>query len=180
MKRIIYTIVAAAAVLAGSVAAAAPALASSGPAPVRAFVLETNHPDTSNVCNTGAIGADCVWAHDNMLRQMVVTKASPGNWTVQITDRGTFTGVADPTTGATMSSFGPVTGSYTVGVVSANQPNPRNLPWIENGDVSTTSQMQALFGDPNAQVNGGPYSYSYQGGAYVQNTAGVSGDVRGH
>jgi len=32
-----------------------------------------NHPDTSNLCGVGAIGTDCVWAHDNLYRQIVAT-----------------------------------------------------------------------------------------------------------
>jgi hypothetical protein len=179
MRKLILAVAA----LAGIAAFAAPTAASAAasPATVKAVVHASQHPDTSNVCNTGAIGPDCVWGYDNMSRQMVVTPTGSGTYTVNITDQGSFTGFADPVTGAPLASNGPVKGTYQLTVTSANSPNPANLPSQMNGDVSTSAMIKALFGnDPNIQITGGPYTYSYQNGNYVQDTNCVTGDVTGH
>lgn len=182
MKRIILAIAAAAAVLTGSVAAAAPAFASSGPATAKAVVHAADHPDTTSVCNTGVIRSDCVWAHDNLSRQFIATNNGDGTWTVNITDNGSFAGFADPSTGAALVSSGPVKGTYQVTVTSASTPSSANLPATMDGDVSTTAMMQAFFGDPSAQVVGGAYTFSYQNGSYVQSSAApyITGSIRGH
>jgi len=178
MKRIALVLAA----VAGIAAFAAPAAASAATSPptVKAVVHSSQHPDTSNVCGTGAIGPDCVWGYDNLSRQIVVTPAGPGQWTVNITDNGSFAGFADPVTGAALASNGPVKGSYQLTVASAHAPDADNLPAQMDGDVHTTDMIKQLFGDPGAEVTGGPYRYSYQNGSYVQDTNGVSGDVRGH
>ena len=99
---------------------------------------------------------------------------------LNITDNGSFAGFADPVTGAALASNGPVNGSYQLTVTSAHAPDAANLPAQMDGDVRTADMIKQLFGDPGAVVIGGPYSYSYQNGSYVQDTNGVSGDVRGH
>src|SRR5262249_863895 len=138
------------------------------------------HLDTTDHCGVGNIGTDCVWAYDNLSRQIVATQNADGSWTVTITDNGSFAGFADPVSGAALASNGPVKGTYQLTVVSSGPPDGANLPAQVPGDMHTTDMIKQLFGDLNAQVTGGPYSYSYQNGAYVQDTNGTHGDVRGH
>jgi hypothetical protein len=177
MKRIILTAAAAAAILTGSVAAAAPAFASSSPATVKVVIHAADHSDTSNVCSVGAIGPDCVWAHDNLSRQIVATPNGNGTWTVNITDNGSFSGFADPVTGAALASNGPVSGTYQL-TVTGGTPDAKNLP-SQQGDMGTTAMIAQLFGVSPSAVAGGDYSYSYQNGGYVQDTNGEHGGLRG-
>ena len=178
MRKIILALAA----VAGLAAFAAPAAASAanGPATVKAVIHSADHSDTSNLCGVGAIGTDCVWAHDNLSRQIVATPNGDGSWTVNITDNGSFAGFADPTTGAAMASDGPVKGSYQL-TVTGGTPDAKNLPSQEPATMGTTAMINQLFGG-SATVTGGSYSYSYQNGAYVQDTVGtgIHGDVRGH
>ena len=174
MKRIIYTAVAAAAVLTGSVAAAAPAFASSGPTTVKVVIHAAGHSDTTNVC--GVNDPDCVWAHDNMSRQIVATPQPDGSWAVLITDNGSFAGTVDPVSGALLNSNGPVSGTSHL-TVTNGMPDAKNLP-SQQGDMGTTAMINQLFGG-NATVTGGDYSYSYQNGGYVQDTNGEHGGLRG-
>ena len=178
MKRIILTIAAAAAVLTGSVAAAAPAFASSGPAAVKVVIHAAGHSDTSNVCAVGAIGPDCVWAHDNLSRQIVATPNGNGTWAVVITDNGSFTGTVDPATGDLLASNGPVSGTYHL-TVTGGRPDAKNLP-SQQGTMGTTAMIAQLFGVSPSAVSGGDYSYSYQNGSYVQDTNGITGSIQGH
>jgi hypothetical protein len=180
MRKIIYTVAAAAAVLAGTVAAAAPAIASNGPAALKVTVHASQHLDTTSPCPNGIIQADCVWAYDNLSEQWVVTPAGQGQWDVSITDHGSFQGFADPVTGAALDSTGPVLGTYDVTVYSDNTPLASNLPPQMNGPVSTTEMIRTLFADPSANVVGGNYTFSYQNGNYVQDTNGITGQIRGH
>jgi hypothetical protein len=175
MKRIILTIAAAAAVLTGSVAAAAPAFASSGPATVKVVVHAADHLDTTNVC--GVNDPDCVWAHDNLSRQIVATPNGDGSWTVLITDNGSFAGTVDPMSGGLLDSNGPVSGTYQL-TVTGGTPDAKNLP-SQQGTMGTTAMINQLFGG-SATVTGGPYHYSYQNGGYVQDTNGITGSIRGH
>jgi hypothetical protein len=175
MKRIIYTVVAAAAILTGGVAAAAPALASNAPGTVKVVIHAADHPDTTNVCTVN--DPDCVWAHDNLSRQIVATPNVDRSWTVVITDNGSFAGTVDPVTGAPLASNGPVSGTYQL-TVTGGTPDPANLP-SQQGTMGTSAMINQLFGG-NATVTGGPYHYSYQNGAYVQDTNGITGSIRGH
>jgi len=179
MRRIVYTVVAAAAILTGSVAAAAPAFASNGPAAVKVVIHAAGHSDTSNACGVGIIGDDCVWAHDNLSRQIVATPTATG-WAVTITDNGSFAGFADPVTGVALDSNGPVSGTYQL-TVTGGTPVASNLP-SQQGDMGTTAMIAQLFGVSTSAVAGGDYHYSYQNGAYVQQSQVplISGDVRGH
>jgi hypothetical protein len=177
MKRIIYTVVAAAAILTGSVAAAAPAFASSGPATVKVVIHAADHADTTSVCNA-VNDPDCVWAHDNLSRQIVATPNAGGtSWSVVITDNGSFAGTVDPVSGNLLASNGPVSGTYHL-TVTGGAPDAKNLP-SQQGNMGTTAMIAQLFGVSPAAVSGGDYSYSYQNGAYTQDTAGAHGGLRG-
>ena len=196
MKRIILTAVAAAAVLTGGVVAAAPAFASNGPAQ---FVTHApDHPDTTSLVNPVPIDQQKViqtpngpvWASDDLTVKLVpVALAAPGpggaNYRVDVTVNGSFHGFADPNTGAALESNGPVTGSISYYVQSNGQlPSGANLPAQEAGGINGThlSQMVTQLFGPGASIVGGgdQYLFSYQNGAYTQDTTGTQGSVRGH
>lgn len=192
MKRIILTIAAAAAVLTGSVMAAAPAFASNGP---QQFVTHAaNHPDTTSGVNTGVTSPQGpVWAWDNLSVKLTPVALDPSqqadgaNWQVRVDVTGSFAGFADPNTGAPLSSNGPVTGTITYDVYSPTAPSGANLPAQEPGGTSGPGlhdMVLQLFG-PGASIVGGgdQYTFSYQNGNYTQVGAPtwlIQGDVRGH
>ena len=194
MKRIIYTVVAAAAILTGSAAAAAPAMASNTPGQVFAVTHSAQHSDTTSGPVAGVLRPSAngpVWAIDNLTEQITATPTgNPDEWSVNANVTGSFAGFADPgrdgTTdpalgyGQPLSSNGPVKGTITYIVTSPNRPDPANLLPNQAPDTGLGAAIRQLFNDSNAQLAGGDYSFSYQNGAYVQNTAGISGDVRGH
>jgi len=200
MKRIILTAVAAAAVLAGSVAAAAPAFASNGPAQ---FVThEPDHPDTTSFLPGYPVaGQDAtkpspqgpVWAWDDLSVKLTPVALDPSqqsdgaNYRVDITVTGSFAGFADPTTGAALPSSGPVKGTISYDVLATHAPDGAGLPAQEAGGLSAPglhTLISQLFDGYATVVGGGDaYTFSYQNGNYTQVGApnpGTFGDVRGH
>jgi hypothetical protein len=193
MKRIIYTIVAATAVLTGSVAAAAPALASNPP---QSYTTQAaDHPDTTALLpGYPQPGQDAtlsspggpVWAWDNLTVNMTPVplpagQADGANYRVQVDAIGTFKGFADPTTGASLASTGPVTGTISYDVQASQPPSGANLPAQQPGGLSgahLSDMVLQLFNGTGSIVGGGDaYTFSYQNGAYVQDTSGTHGDV---
>lgn len=176
------TAIAAAGALGFGVLGAGSALAGTGP--VKAVTHASQHPDTTDVsgpaCGTSPNGP--TWALDNLSRQFTVTDNGGGNYTVVITDHGSFTGFADPTTCQPLTSHGPIHGTYTLTVVSPNGPDPANLPAQEPSDVSTSAMVRQLFDGNATSVTGGDYYYSYQNGNYIQSSQPpyITGDVNGH
>jgi hypothetical protein len=177
--------IAATAALGLGVMTAGAALASTGP--VTAVTHALNHPDTTSasggVCGSSANGP--TWANDNIARQFRVTPNGTNEWTVAITDNGSFSGFADPATCQPLTSNGSIRGSITYNVGSANSPDPSGLAPQYRGDVSTSQMVRDLFNDdPSMVITGGPYAYSYQNGNYVQSfdgfTSTITGDVVGH
>ena len=196
MKRIIYTVVALAAITAGGLGAAAPAMAVSGPV---SFVTHTNgHPDTTSLVSQPSAGQDAtihtpygpVWAWDNSTIKLTpVQIADPGdgaNYRVDVEVVGSFHGFADPNTGLALDSTGSVKGTISYDVLAApgEAPSSASLPPTESGGINGThlsEMVLQLFGGHASIVGGGGhYTFSYQNGAYVQDTSGVRGAVRGH
>jgi hypothetical protein len=168
-----------AAVLLGT-AGQASAATTAKPVTVTANTHLNNHPDTTNACGVGLIGSDCVWAYDNATEKFTLVQQPDGSWLVAVDYVGSFHGFADPNTGAALDSNGSVKGTITFTVTSDATPNPSRLPGQSASDAHLTDNIKALFGG-NALVSGGDvYTFSYQNGNYVQNTAGTTGDVTGH
>jgi hypothetical protein len=99
---------------------------------------------------------------------------------VAIHDSGSYVAFADPTTCAPLLSTGSLTGDYALTVTSATAPTAAGLHATYDGDVTTTQMVEDFFGDvvTASDVVGGDYDFSYQGGNYVQNTTGETGDVK--
>lgn len=177
-------IAAAAGTLSFGVLGAGSALAGAGP--VTAVTHASHHADTTNVngpgtaCGTSPNGS--TWAMDNLSRQFTVTDDGGGQYTVVITDRGSFAGFADPANCEPLSSNGPISGTYTLYVNSPTGPDPAGLPAQESSDTGTSAMVQQLFDGNATSITGGNYYYSYQNGNYVQSSQPpyITGDVVGH
>jgi hypothetical protein len=187
MKRILFTAAAAAALVAGSVAMAVPAMASNGPAQ---FVTHAaNHPDTTigglpgTACLPGD-GGGPVWASDNLTVQLTpVQIADPGdgaNYRVDVSSTGSFAGFADPNSCAALASNGPVKGSISYDVLATGQPSGAGLLPQQDSTTHLRAMVLQLFPAGSQVVGGGDtYTFSYQNGSYVQDTSGVHGGLRG-
>lgn len=182
-RRAAVTALSAFALLAGAGSLAATAADAS--TTVTATTSVTNHPDTTNVsggaCNSTIEPQNGpVWAFDNYQSQITAVAAStPANtYAVTITDTGSYVAFADPTTCVALLSTGSLTGTYDLTVTSPVAPSASSLKASYNGVVSTTQMVQDFFSDQATDVVGGDYDFSYQGGNYVQNTAGETGDVK--
>lgn len=154
---------------------AAPALASAGPSrTVTAVTHTSDHPDTTSVSGECTMPSSHgpVWANDNLsLRFQVTPMAEPGNYSVTITAHGSFAAFANPRTGDCYTGRGSVNGWLHYDVHSSTQPDPRNLPAQEPGDLSQGDILQALFGGHASIIGGGQYSYTYtlvDGSKYTQ------------
>jgi hypothetical protein len=201
MKRILFAGVAAAAALAGSLALAAPAMASSGPVTVTANTHLNNHPDTTSGPGGGSLinsGNGPVWAYDNATEKFTAIQQVNGSWVVNVDYVGSFHGFADPGANGTidpsqgygqpLTSDGSVKGTISFTVAAGNTPNPANLPGQSASDADLTGNINALFGGnlPDSAIGGGnAYTFSYQNGNYVQyqpanGPYSPTGDVRGH
>ena len=152
MKRILLIPAAGAAALAGSIALAAPAMASNGNGPLTAVTHAADHPDTTSGPGGGALlnspGYGPVWAWDNLAIKFIVTPDGKTNgYKVVINSEGSFAGFADPGPngstdapyGQPLASNGDVKGTFTYYVTSVTPPDPANLPAQEPG-VPTRDQ----------------------------------------
>jgi hypothetical protein len=179
--RIVAIAIAATAAGGLGVVSAGSALASTGP--LIAVTHASDHPDTTSASGPacGTSGNGPTWALDNIARQFRVTSNADGSWTVVVTDNGSFSGFADPTTCQALTSTGSIRGTITFDVVSPSPPSASGLAPQYVGDVSTTQMVRDLFGGQATSVVGGAYHYSYQNGNYVQDSStGSTGDVNGH
>src|SRR4051794_16873611 len=176
--------------IAAGATAALPLLAattvSASPGTVKAVTHAQDHPDTcSCTTNTPSPGGN-VWAYDNLSRQFSVTDNGGGNYTVVVTDTGSFKAFAEPNN-ADLSTVFPITatgsikGTYTLAVTASQGPSPQALPSQEPGDVTTTAMIQQLFQNSASNIAGGDYSYTYRSGrdTYVQTTSSITGDITG-
>jgi hypothetical protein len=163
------------------------ALAGPGPGTVKAVTHASNLPDTC-ACTTDTLSSNgCVWAYDNLSRQFTVTSNGNNDYTVVVTDHGSFAAFAEPNnadlnTFYPISANGSINGTYTVDVVSASAPNPAAVPAQVSGDQSTSATIRMLFNNPSAVVTGGDYTYTYKAGGntYTQTTNSITGDITGH
>jgi hypothetical protein len=191
MKRILITAAAGAAALAGSLALAAPAMASNGPLTVVAVTHLNNHPDTTDATGPAILPGN-VWAYDNATEKYTMVQQPDGSWKVTMGYVGSFHGFADPSDtaqgGAALISNGSVKGTMSATVTSPNTPNPSLLPGQSASDAHIGDNIQALFGnDSSTKVMGlgDVYTFSYQNGNYVQDQPlggqyTATGDVTGH
>jgi len=182
MRKILTAAVLSAAAL-GTVAAAASASAGTVPGAVYAVTHSAQHNDTTNVSGTctGTSVNGPTWAVDNLTEKFTATPTgNPGEWAVTIGVTGSFAGFADPTTGGCLASNGPVQGTITYIVQSPNVPSGALLYANQAPDTGLGAALGQLFGGNYTITGGGDYSFSYQNGGYVQNTAGITGSIRGH
>ena len=160
-------------------------------------VSQTGVPDTTFGGNAGPATEYSddgpVWASDDITRNITVTPAGPGLWTVTFVENGTYNAFADPNTGLAWSNTGNMHGTVSYTVSSATPPNmaklPASLPGVVDqnntqvvpGTVPTLAGLAVhghgyiiglLFpANSNWQgVTGGPYSYHY---AQIQDVQGV-------
>jgi hypothetical protein len=181
-------------VIAGTASASIVAPSASGD--VTAVTHAADHPDTTNVSGPATLTSTGgpVWAFDDLAVRFTVTPGSTGsdggNYSVTITDNGSFSAFADPTTGDAITASGSVRGTIQYDVFSSTPPDPANLPAQEPGDstrdqagmgsaVHTVAMLNQLFGGNAVIVGGGAYTFTYKagGGTYVQDTNGISGDI---
>lgn len=186
MKRIILTVAAAAAILTGGVAAAAPAMASTAPAhKVVAVTFSPDHTDTTSVSGPATHNTPNgpQWATDQMREQFTVTPVSGladgANYSVDISVIGTFHGFADPRMasegssdpGGPLNSHGLVLGHIQYDVSSPTAPNPTAVPRVEAPDSHLSMVLDQLFGGSEQIVGGGHYKFGYYliaGAPYTQ------------
>ena len=152
-------------------------------------VSQTGVPDTTFGGNAGPATEYSdngpVWASDDITRNITVTPAGPGLWTVTFVENGTYHAFADPNSGSAWTNTGNMHGTVSYTVASTTPPNMSNLPSAsmpgmldQNGSQVTPSAGGTLAGLPihghgyiigllfpgNANyqgVSGGPWSYHY-------------------
>jgi hypothetical protein len=177
MKRIIYTAVAAAAVLTGSVAAAAPALASTGPGSIQAVTHSAQHVDTTSAAGSATQDSPNgpVWAYDNLTEQFTVSHPAPDAYHVDVQVSGSFQGFADPRMasegsadpGGPLTSAGSVRGTISYDVTSPVGPQRALLPAQEPDGTGLHTALDQLFNGQATSVVPGSYDFRYNqvGGA---------------
>jgi hypothetical protein len=170
VKRILLIGVASAASLFGVAAVAAPAMASNTPTAVTAVTHLNNHPDTTGVCNTGSIGADCVWALDNANEKFTVVPEGSQQYLVTMGYVGSFHGFADPRMngelggngqGGALVSDGSVKGTIAYNVTSPVGPDPANLPGQSPSGATITDNISKLFDGQATNISFIPGSYTF-------------------
>jgi hypothetical protein len=161
MKRILFAGAAAAAALAGSLALAAPAMASNGPASVKAVTQINGVEDTTSGTATSYTDPvyGPVWAYDNLSKQFVITKTGDNLYTVVETVHGSFTAFSSPNTGDPVNNTpinvtGSVDGTNTYYEYSTVAPDPANLPSQEPSSTHTGDMISSLFHGQNVDQPG--------------------------
>lgn len=187
MKRIIITAAATAAVLGGSLAATATAMASTSTAtPVIVHTVSPLHPDTTSVSGsaTQAGPGGPVWASDHLKETITVTgvKNQPGHYNVKISFAGsTFAGFADPRMasegssdpGGPLLSQGGITGSVQYNnIASSSAPDPGSVPAAEAPDTSLGTVVGQLFDGNNGPAASSHYLVNYTPGLDSVNVTG--------
>jgi len=137
-------------------------------------VSQTGVPDTTSVGGGATVNNDSnqfgpigpVWAYDNITRNVQVSPAGPGQWTVSFVENGTYSAFADPNTAASWINTGNMHGTISYTVQSDNAPKIAALAQANGSAVDGTTVhghgyiINLLF--PGAPVVGyGPYSYHY-------------------
>lgn len=145
------------------------------PGSITAVTHASNHPDTTSVSGDATMPSPGgpVWAFDNLSIRFSVTPTGDGTYQVVITDAGSFTGFASPTTGNADVNRGSVRGWISYDVTSPNAPDPAALPAQQPIDPSpsTSAMLSELFGGTMTITGGGSYSFSYtlvDGSVYTQ------------
>jgi len=146
-------------------------------------VSQTGVPDTTSVGGGATVNNDSslfgpigpVWARDNITRNVQVSPAGPGQWTVSFVENGTYSAFADPNTAAAWTNKGNMHGTISYTVQSGQAPNMAALAQADGSAVDGTTVhghgyiINLLF--PGAPVIGyGPYSYHY---TQIQDVQGV-------
>ena len=191
MKRILFAGAAAAAALAGSIALAAPAMASSNGHTVVASTHVAGVPDTT-VGNTGFyedgtghITQDptksvygSVWAIDDATDTYHVTPLGNNQYKVDRMVNGTFAAFAQPNSGQPLAPAlstpvdGQFHGTISYVVTSANGPDASKLPAEEPMATGSHAQLEQLFpGLTEAGISGGGdwvFAYHAAGGSMTQ------------
>lgn len=149
-------------------------------------VSQTGVPDTTFSSNAGPATVSSaygpVWASDDITRNITVTPAGQGLWTVTFVENGTYHAFADPNTGQPWNNTGNMHGTVSYTVASATPPAMANLPASLPGMVNQNSNQQVVPGTgsnlagltayghgyiisqlfpSNTGVTGGPYSFHY-------------------
>jgi hypothetical protein len=137
-------------------------------------VSQTGVPDTTSVSGDATLNNNSsqfgpigpVWALDNITRNIQVSPAGPGQWTVTFVENGTYNAVADPNSGLSWNNTGNMHGTISYTVQSNQPPNMAALAQADGPAVVGTTVhghgyiINLLF--PSASVVGyGPYSYHY-------------------
>jgi hypothetical protein len=167
MKRIIYTVAAAAAITLGAVGVAAPAMASNGPAVVKVNTHQNGVADTTFGSSAGDHTKDSpygpVWAYDNLERKITATQNPDGTWTVVVASQGSYAAFASPIDGnAPIATSGPVSGEVTYLVdAGALVPSGANLSAQSPLSLHSGDLMAALFSGP-VQVKSSSYDFTYK------------------
>jgi hypothetical protein len=160
-----------------------------------ARITQTGVPDTTFSSNAGDATATSdygpVWAQDDIARNITISPAGPGLWTVTFVENGTYHAFADPNNGNSWTNVGNMHGTISYTVASTNAPAveklPASLPGLvdpSSGQPVTVTPSQDLTRDtalghgyilsqlfPNStNVTSGPYSFQY---TQVQNVQGA-------
>ena len=160
-----------------------------------AKITQTGVPDTTFSNNAGDAtvnsGYGPVWAQDDIARNITISPAGPGLWTVTFVENGTYHAFADPNTGNSWTNVGNMHGTISYTVASTDAPTVGNLPAslpglvdLSGQPVTVTPLTHDLTGDtarghgyilsvlfPNStNITSGPYNFQY---TQVQNVPGV-------
>jgi hypothetical protein len=135
--------------------------ANAAPATVKVVTHLTNRADTAPSGN--------VWAYDNMSRQISLTNNGKGDYTVNVTDNGTFSAFANPVTGAPINATGSLTGTESWDVTGVTSVNANGLSSQTPASVDTPTMIEDLLPGSNPNITAYTFTYrSNNGSSYSQ------------
>jgi hypothetical protein len=137
------------------------------PGTITAQVHQQGVPDTTWGGNAGPATHDSpggpVWAYDNLERKLVAIQDQHDQtlWHVTLSSQGSYQAFADPNTGDTWVSGGPVNGWVTHDISSKTPPSASNLKGnLGDSSMRSTDIMLTYFGS-GASIADGPASSHY-------------------
>jgi hypothetical protein len=148
---------------------AATAANAATPGAVKVVTHLSNRADTCTCATNVPSPGGNVWAYDNISRQFTITNIAKGEYTVTVTDKGSFSAFAqpnntDPTTVFSINATGSLTGSETWDVTGVTGVDANGLSAQTPADVSTPQMINELLPGANENANLLTYSFSYRSG----------------
>jgi hypothetical protein len=156
--------------------------ANAAPATVKVVTHLANRTDTCEGATNVSSPNGNVWAYDNISRQITITNNGHGDYTVNVSDNGSFSAFAQPNntdqnTFYPIHTTGSIKGTEVWQVTGALGVDSSALSSQTPDSVSTTQMITELLPGGNATMDSYGFNYQSGNGSTYSQTYGPSGST---